>query len=439
MFRATVIAILAGFMSSAVAQTPAPDLPAGVWQSPGFGYIARIDRRRVRTFEVSTAGCVRGPTYTLTAFRELYGSVGNLSGEAAVLHRGQTRDFLTRLPALPQSCTRPLRGRDDAMNFNVFAATFADYYAFFPERGVDWNSAVTRARETRNADLFDSLSALVAPLRDGHVSIAAGDRTVDDESVIAPGFAPDGSAWSWRTLRASLRDHLQGPTRPLIAPAALAGNRRILYGRTPDNIGYIAILGLGAWAEGQTEETPAAIHTEAAAEVMDAILMELSGVRGIIVDLRVNSGGFDTVSLEIASRFADTRRVAFLRQARRDASPRYEVLVEPSNRQRFEQPVAVLIGPNTVSAGESAALAFAALPHARLFGQPTRGILSDAIPKVLPNGWEFTLSVETFSTPEGETVEVRGVQPDEVTIPADGATMWSADIERARAWLVQRH
>jgi hypothetical protein len=332
---------LAVSLSSLAAARPLAEgaLPRGVWESRSFGYVAQADGRRVRTYDISSAGCVRGPSYTLVAFRDTYGAFRSDTTERATLAHGPTRDFLTSLPALPLACRRPLR------------------------------------------------------------------------------------------------DYLQSAETPLTTPMQFAGNRRVLYGRIGD-IGYIAVLAMGGWAEGQTEDTPAAQHAEIAAGAVDQVLSELGDVRGMVIDLRANSGGFDTVSFEIASRFADTQRLAFTRQARRDASPRYDIMLAPSQRQRFTGPVAVLIGPNTVSAGESAALAFAALPHARLFGQPTRGILSDAIPKTLPNGWTFTLSVETLRTPDGEIVEARGVQPDVVVAApasADPSALWS--VEPALAWL----
>jgi carboxyl-terminal processing protease len=159
-----------------------------------------------------------------------------------------------------------------------------------------------------------------------------------------------------------------------------------------------------------------------------------------VLDLRLNSGGFDEVAFEIASRLADEPRVVFTRHAGQEPSAPYEVTLQPSPRRRLSGPVAVLIGPQTVSAGEVLAQCLAAQPHARLFGQPTRGILSDAIPKALPNGWTYTLSVETLRAPSGEPLEVRGVLPHAPSPPPSEASpeaMWGEELRRAAAWLAQ--
>jgi carboxyl-terminal processing protease len=421
-------------------------LPTGVWQSGGYGYVVSVDERNVQSFEISPAGCVRGERYSRVAFRDLYGIAEHGPADSViVLVRAPTRDLLRRITALPAECRAPLSGASSLRNFDVFVSTFTAYYPFFALRGVDWETSVARARERvvgggSQGELFAVLSDLVSPLDDGHVKIEAGSRSFEREGLRGPGNAPDGAPWSWRSIRVSLRDYLQGATTPLSAAASFAGNRRVLYGKMAGDIGYIAVLAEGGWREGQTEEAPAHEHTAAAAAVLDSILASLGTLGGVVVDLRVNSGGFDAVALELASRFTESSRVAYRKSVRQGdgESLAYDVTVEPSSRRRVTAPVAVLISANTVSAGETAALAFAALPHARLFGQPTRGILSDAIPKALPNGWSFTLSMEITRLPDGTLVEGRGVVPQEQTVAPEssaGDVMWGRDLRAALKWL----
>jgi hypothetical protein len=343
---------------------------------------------------------------------------------------------------LPSACKRPLRTQDATVNFKVFAATFAERYAFFAARGVDWaeRTRVGRERLGAGGDLFDTMVEAIAPLADGHVTIMARKREHNLERIVAPGTAPDGTPWNWRSLRSSLRDYVQSPSGPLRTPATLTANRRVLYGRLAPNIAYLALLAEGAWAEDQTEDTPAEQHVAAAALVLDKIFEELADADGLILDLRVNSGGFDAVSMEIATRFVDRERAVLRKHSHgpQGATAAYDVVLTPSSRRRFAGPLVVLVGPNTVSAGESLALALAALPQVQIIGQPTRGEVSDAIPKTPPNGWGFTLSTESYLTLEGQLVEVRGVQPDELMPgPATAASpaLWGGELQRAKEWL----
>jgi carboxyl-terminal processing protease len=77
--------------------------------------------------------------------------------------------------------------------------------------------------------------------------------------------------------------------------------------------------------------------------------------------------------------------------------------------------VIVLTSDYTVSAAETATMALRALPSTIQIGQPTRGVLSDKLEKVLPNRWTFSLSNEVYVDPKGEVFEVRGVPPDVTT------------------------
>lgn len=49
-----------------------------------------------------------------------------------------------------------------------------------------------------------------------------------------------------------------------------------------------------------------------------------------------------------------------------------------------------------------------------LVGEPTGGILSDAIGRTLPNGWKFALSSEIYSDTEGRVYEGTGIPVDHV-------------------------
>ena len=211
-----------------------------------------------------------------------------------------------------------------------------------------------------------------------------------------------------------MRETLQGPNTPLSAPAKLTANRRVLYGTLPNNTGYIAILAEGSWAEGLTEESPQGQHIKAARDTMNTILTELKDVKHIVLDLRVNSGGFDSVAMEIASRFIDKPTVVFRKHS--TGTQPYDITLNPSKDITFAGPVTALISNDTISAGETLALALA---KATLIGQPTRGELSDAIPKRLPNGWNYTVSLETILTRTNEPVEAKGVQPKILTTAKD--------------------
>jgi hypothetical protein len=435
MFRFLVALWALALMSPAPAIAQAVALPEGVWRSPGYGYIAWRRGERVQTYDISAAGCVVATAYGLSDFHEVYGAVADRSATHALLRRAPTQETLIKLQALPPACRAPLRGKDPEQAFAVFTQTFRELYPTFAERGVDWEAAVARARPKAKDDLFGALVSLIEPLNDDHVTLSMGEREHDPNRVIAP--APStGVAWSWGALRSSLRDYMQGPQRPLTSPAALIANRRVMIGKTDDGFGYIAILSEGGWSPEHDDDTSAQAHAHAARSIMAETLTQLKDARGLIIDLRVNSGGFDAVAMETTRLFANERVLAFRKEAA--DKNRYDVYLDPSDEESFNKPIAVLIGENTVSAGETRALALSALPNARLFGRNTRGALSDAIPKTIHKRLHFTLSVERVYSPEGDFLEARGLSPDVAIAPPVSGTpqmLWRPEIDAALEWL----
>jgi C-terminal processing protease CtpA/Prc len=210
-------------------------------------------------------------------------------------------------------------------------------------------------------------------------------------------------------IRKGLKAFLLSPETPLVAALKVTGNRKIAYGELPGKIAYVVPITMGGYTPELTEADGANAHAKGAAAVLDALFAEFQQYRAIIIDLRFNQGGFDSVALAWAARIATQQTLALRKRAGK--ADWTAVSVTPSAKQGFHGPVAVLVGNYTVSAGETAAQALMALPNVMSIGQPTQGALSDAIPKVLPNGWRFTLSIESYATPDGTDLELRGVVP----------------------------
>ena len=103
-----------------------------------------------------------------------------------------------------------------------------------------------------------------------------------------------------------------------------ACNGFLQWGEIAPGTGYIALLRLFGFAD--TEEARAATDLprdrvagarflaadRAALEpALDRALVALRHTRSLILDLRMNGGGFDALALLFASRFADRERLAF--------------------------------------------------------------------------------------------------------------------------------
>lgn len=173
---------------------------------------------------------------------------------------------------------------------------------------------------------------------------------------------------------------------------------------------------------------------------LERTLGELGDARGMVVDLRFNSGGWDRVALALAGRFAAADAPAFTKHAVRSdvAVEAQTVATVPTSGRRHTGPVAVLTSDATISAGEVAVLALRVLPNARTFGWPTYGALSDELAYILPNGWEGTISNEVYTAAEGQVYGNRGVPPAQPAVELSSEDFWTtfdAPLRDAAAWL----
>ena len=140
----------------------------------------------------------------------------------------------------------------------------------------------------------------------------------------------------------------------------------------------------------------------------------------MILDLRFNEGGWDGVSLALASRFADQKRLAYTKRARKgnDFTAPRSFHVEPAGAQHFSGKVILLTSRFTVSAAEVFVLAMRTLPNVTLAGETTAGALSDMLERHLPNGWTVSLSNEVYTAADGKVYEHLGLSP-EIKVPLD--------------------
>jgi carboxyl-terminal processing protease len=434
---------LAAVLASAIAHATAlAPLPPGIWRTDGYGYIFKSGDSKLAIFDETKSACVFNGLLEGPEADDYIGAAEpGPNPSQAILHSGITRIAVTRLTTLPERCKPSNPDPDPARNFDVLWSTFDEQYAFFAARNVDWNALRREFRPKAVAartpdELFDAISKMLAKLKDAHVQLTAGEREFQVERSPAPsGPDADGITPTRKALQKGLKDYITGPSTPLLSPAVAAGRNRVWYGRTTQNTGYIAVFAMGGFEE---DDVTSEDHAASARKIFQEIAGKLTGVSGVVVDLRYNQGGFDTVSLALVGLFADRPGIAFKKSAHSAAMKPYSVALIPAAPARLGVPVAVLISEHTVSAGETAAAAFRTLPNAQLFGQHTQGALSDTLSKALPNGWTFTLSNENFTTLDGASFEVAGVAPHvELPLrnPATASQRYRPDIDEAVRWL----
>jgi hypothetical protein len=405
--------------------------PNGIWQSEGYGHLWEIAGETFTGYEVTTGTCLKGGR----AARRQGGRQGELvyraettlgavaadwviragwSARRLVAHSPGTAAEVVfrRLSRLPDRCRRPADSSRAGV-FDLFSLTMAEQYAFFREHQVDWSVTVAAARPLALAAATDTafyhiLAAMVAPLHDRHTDVTAttlGLRVRNGRPL------PDSLATA-----EVVRLRSAAPALPLIGGLFRLHGDRLQYGKLSPGVGYLKVTAVyGYQSTGGFEGDSTAFQA-----ALDQVFAGLGPLVGLVLDLRINGGGYDALAKLLAGRFTDRRYLGFTKQARIDPNDATQytapsrVFVEPAGRRRFTGRLAVLLGPNTLSAGEVLAMMLAGRrPRPRFIGAPTQGIFADELVRRLPNGWQFQLSNERYAMPSGEVYEGRGVPVDQ--------------------------
>jgi carboxyl-terminal processing protease len=165
----------------------------------------------------------------------------------------------------------------------------------------------------------------------------------------------------------------------------------------PDKTGYISVQNFGS-------------RTAREFEVALEGLVK-AGIKGLVLDLRNDPGGYLQAAVDIAGCFLPPG-VPVVTTVDRDGQR--EVLKTPANSPAWKLPLVILVNQSTASAAEVLAGALedygvASLVGTRSFG---KGVVQAVVP--LSSGGALKLTVASFLTPRGRSLEKKGLLPQRV-------------------------
>jgi len=273
--------------------------------------------------------------------------------------------------------------------FDAAWKRFDEIYAKFGLRPeVDWDALRTTYRplaevSTTTWEAGTAIGLCIENLRDLHAWVKA-----DGEMCAAYQRVRRLNA-SWSGTQAVIGS-LGDPSKQIAA------------GRTKDGIGYIGTFGL----------TDAGI-----VDAFDAALEELGDCWSLVIDLRLNGGGDETLAQQMAGRFVDKKRVYAQAQLRSDPARRTALgspiarAIEPRGPWRWSQPVVVLQGRRTMSSAESFAAMLAMAANVTTMGDSTAGASGN--PEQLDAGSAILVNVPRWNNLDtaGKPIEDVGLPP----------------------------
>lgn len=291
------------------------------------------------------------------------------------------------------SCEKiALRNDEQLSNTELFDFLWRDLderYSFFEEKNIDWDSIRLVYTEKINDELdqfefFELLGDLMGELQDGHVNLLSTFNRSRN--------------WEW------YENYPLNYSHDLIEKYYLKTDFRIVGPLLVQSLDNHLYINYRSFAQNVSPDN------------IDEIIRLMENHEGVIIDIRSNGGGSLGNAHAIISRFIpQSTTYAFERikvGPQRDAfSPWIPLTINPSESDRYEGKVAVLINRRTYSAGSFFAQMCKVTPNIQLFGDQTGG--GGGVPAFgeMHNGWTYRFSSTQTKDLEDYQIEL-GVLPD---------------------------
>jgi carboxyl-terminal processing protease len=284
-----------------------------------------------------------------------------------------------------------------------------DPYSIFldPEQTKDFMSQINGTFEGIGAeiDIEEGKLVIIAPLKDSpaeHAGLQAGDwilrideeETTDlsAEEAVSKIRGPKGTVVKLEVLHSDATESVVIEiTRDEIKVESVKWEFR------ETSAGTIAMVSIYHFNDDTTDLLNAAIS-----EIL------VKDVKGLVLDLRNNPGGFLETSIEVASEFMD-HDVVVTQSSDVDVEKVYKSEGEP---RLIGMPTVVLVNGGSASASEIVAGALQDYKLATIIGQQTFGKGSVQDYDEFTDGSSLKLTIAKWLTPKGRTIQGEGIKPD---------------------------
>lgn len=178
------------------------------------------------------------------------------------------------------------------------------------------------------------------------------------------------------------------------------------------------------------------IFQEDAAESLGKKLREFAEknhgkIQGLILDLRNNPGGLLEQAVKVTNLFIDSGIIVSTIGRDRNKPEDVEYAVKRNTLPYF--PMIVLVNEGTASASEIVAGALQDRERAIIMGTQTfgKGSVQSIIP--LPNGGALKLTVARYYTPNGRSIQAKGITPDIPLLSQSAISKLNSESKNPRA------
>lgn len=373
---------------------------------PKFGKPRWLDKRTL----VASMELEPGHAYALSLNCRSASNFRGVGGEALWPHEV---NFRTR--ALDQPAPAKRSADDNRQALEKLRDAIENRYSYRDLHGVDWkkrfaeHEASILAAESPAA-LAQAIANVLRAARDLHISLTFGNTRIG-------------------TFQRSVAANVNLGYLKKRVPGWKERSNNVYSGRFDDGTAYILIA---SWSDADSTLKPA---LEALGELADA--------KALVIDVRPNSGGNESLAAQFAGSFVAepavySRHLVRAPSAEGGWSDPIDRVVRPTESgPKFRGKAAALMGPANMSSCESFLLMMKQAAGCLLVGDRSYGSSGNPKPHDLGGGVRVFLPSWRDLLPDGAMLEGRGIDPD-VKVPAaaeafkDGDPVLDAALEKLR-------
>ena len=302
------------------------------------------------------------------------------------------RVILIGLFVFTQSGCEKVLDKDPASNpvavFDDLWTVMDQRYALFSIKGVDWQKTYTEYRSKVNdsmteKELFNVLVNMLETLKDGHITLMSNTDTATYENFFR--------AYPVNFNNNNIIDYYLNNDYKVNGP--------VIY-KIVNNIGYLYYN---------------SFFNDISETQMDMIMNEMSAVKGIIIDIRSNTGGRSSNADKLFRRFISEKKL--VKYELKKSGPGHDDFLEPEPfylepaGKAFTKPIVVLTNRSCFSTCNDFVSYMSELPNVKLVGDQTGGGGSIPYNYILANGWKIQYSATVTLSVSKASIE-NGIQPD---------------------------
>jgi len=270
--------------------------------------------------------------------------------------------------------------KDFEETWNLINSTFP----FFDFMALDWDSIYTRyqplAEQAKGDEIYTVLMDLLSELKDGHTLFYVEGRSVPMFPYMPPRMEKDVDTYSPYVVRNYFDKELK-----------VCGADKIEYEILNENIGYVYLSNFESDAIGD----------------FDTVLEYFRFTKGLIIDVRQNSGGYSEQVYFVTSRFITSNLIEVWYD--KDGDPTEQIIYPRGSI--YQKPVVILINGQSISGGEDFPALMQPLPNVTIVGDTTAGMGGITKDFTLSSGKRITTTYK-YNLFNGKLIQWNGVPPD---------------------------